>query len=105
MRRITASVLVLAACAQPAFQRASTAPKLPPNENAVLVERPPSGAVLLGTVQLQMSVSQLPSECLAAALAQAKQAGATHVIMPPAVAGTASKGPRCSAQAYYVPPK
>jgi Zn-dependent alcohol dehydrogenase len=104
MRRIAAVVMGIVGCAAPAaFERVATAPKLPPSENVVVVERPPSGAVLLGTVALQLGVSALASECQEAALKEAKQAGATHVVMPPATPGTASRGPRCTAQAYYAP--
>jgi hypothetical protein len=105
MRRFAGLVVGLIGCASPAFKRASTAPELPPSANAIVVERPPSGAVLIGTADVQMSVSELPSECRTRALELARQAGATHVVMPPDNAGTASKGPRCTAQAYYVPPR
>lgn len=105
MRRFAALMAgVIVGCAvPPAFQRVPTAPKLPPNDNAIVVDRPPAGAILLGTVELQLSISELASECQAAALAEAKRAGATHVVMPPATPGRATKGPRCTAQAYYLP--
>jgi hypothetical protein len=107
MRRFAAlTAAVIVGCAvPPTFQRVPTAPVLPPNENAVVVERPPSGAILLGTIELQLSISELASECQAAALAEAKRAGATHVVMPPAAPGRAARGPRCTAQAYYKPPQ
>jgi len=92
-------------CVAPTFQRVPTAPKLAPNDNAVIVERPPSGGVLLGTVDLRLSVYKLPSECLAQALAEAKRAGATHIVVPAVTPATSTKGPRCTAQAYYVPAK
>jgi hypothetical protein len=105
MRRIAVVLVGAVACAHPTFQRVPFAPKLAPNEQAIVVERPPSGAVLLGTVQLQLSVYRLPTECTAQALAEAKLAGATHVILPIGTAPTSTKGPRCSAQAFYLPSK
>jgi hypothetical protein len=92
-------------CAQPTFHRVPFAPTLAPNENAIVVERPPSGAVLLGTVQLELSAYRLPSDCVAQALAEARRAGATHIVLPAATPPTSTRGPKCSAQAYYLAPK
>jgi hypothetical protein len=103
MRRSVVVLIGAMGCAQPTFHRVPAAPHLAPTENALIVERPPSGAVLLGTVNLELSIYQLASDCLAQALTQAKQAGATHVVLPPATPGTSTRGPRCTAQAYYVP--
>ena len=105
MRPVAVMLIGAAGCAQPTFQRVPFAPKLAPNENAIIVERPPSGAVLLGTVRLQLSIYKLPSDCLAQAFAEAKQAGATHVILPAGTPPTSTNGPRCSAQAFYLAPK
>ena len=105
LQRISVVLVGVLGCAQPIFQRVPAAPQLAPNENALVVERPPSGSVLLGTVKLQLSLYQLPSDCTAQALAEAKRAGATHVILPPGTPGTSTRGPSCSAQAFYVSPR
>ena len=106
MRRIAVLAVGLVACASsPAFRRVSSAPTLPPSENVVVVDRPPAGGVLLGTAEIQLTVFQLPSECAEAALAEARKAGANFVVMPPTSSGTATRGPHCSLQAYYVPSK
>ena len=105
MRRVAVALVGVVGCVAPSFQRVPSAPKLAPNENAVVVDRPPSGAVLLGTVNLELSMHKLPSECMDQALAQARAAGATHIVAPPATPATSARGPRCTAQAYYVAPK
>lgn len=109
MRRlpiVVAAICSVAGCASaPVYQRVSSAPVLPPSESVIVVERQPVGGVLIGTADLQLSVHQLPEECTAALLAEAKRAGATYVVMPPVKPGTSVNGPRCTLQAYYVPPK
>jgi hypothetical protein len=105
MPRVAVVLLGVVGCVAPPFQRVASAPKLAPNENALIVERPPSGAILLGTVNLQLSTFQLPTDCTAQALAEARGAGATHIVMPTGTPATSTKGPRCSAQAYYLPPR
>jgi hypothetical protein len=86
------------------FTRVANAPKLPPSENVVVVERPPSGGVLLGTANVQLSVNDRDDQCAETAIREAKQVGATFVVMPPVTPGTRNQGPRCTAQAYYVSP-
>jgi hypothetical protein len=104
--RLLAAAATLAGCAAaPVFKRAANAPRLPPVETADVVDRPPLGGVLLGTAEVQSSVYQSPEDCQAAALREATQAGATHVIVRAAIPGTASKGPRCRVEAFYVPAK
>ena len=105
MRRIAVLAVGLVACAAPAFKRVKSAPTLPPSENVVMVDRPPSNGVLLGTADIQLTVYQLPNQCTDSALALAKRAGATFVVMPPISPGTSTRGPRCLLQAYYVPAK
>jgi len=109
MRRFPVLVATLAAmvgCASaPVFRRVSSAPVLAASENVVVVDRPPVGGVLLGTADLQLTVHQLPEECSAQLLGEARRAGATYVVMPAVTPGTAVKGPRCTLQAYYVPSK
>jgi len=94
-----------AGCVKPVFERAADAPRLAPVEVSEVVDRPPLNAILLGTAEVQSSVYQAPEECQSAALLEAKRAGATHVIIRPAIPGTGSRGPRCRVEAYYVAPK
>jgi hypothetical protein len=105
IRRIVVVLVGVIGCAQPVFQPVLSAPQLAPNENAIVVERPPSGAILLGTVKLELSIHKLSTDCTDQALAEARRAGATHIILPPGTPPTSSRGPRCSAQAFYLPPK
>jgi hypothetical protein len=109
MRRVlpVAAVIVvmMAACSNPNFHRAGLAPHLAPSADIVVVDRPPIDAVLLGTAVIQSSLYQSVDECEAAALLEAKKAGATHAVMRPARPGTTKDGPRCVAQAYYLAPK
>jgi len=106
MRRLVVVLVGAVGCAaQPVFQPVPSAPQLAPNENAIVVERPPSGAVLLGTVKLELSIYKLQSDCTDQALAEAKRAGATHIVLPIGTPPTSTRGPRCSAQAFYLPPK
>ena len=94
-----------AGCAAPVFQYTKGAPRLPPSADAEVVERAPMQGILIGTAEIQATVYQHGEECQAAVLAEAKKAGATHVVIRPGMAATASRGPRCRAEAYYVPPK
>ena len=109
MRRVppVAAVIVvmMAACSTPNFHRAALAPHLAPSAEIVVADRPPIDAVLLGTAVIQSSLYQSVDECEAAALLEARRAGATHAVMRPARPGTAKDGPRCVAEAYYLAPK
>jgi hypothetical protein len=108
LNRKRRALLVLAAavgCASTSgFHRADGAPSLPPSAHTELVATPPAGAQLLGTVTVQMNNHQLPQDCEPAALFEAKKVGATHAIVRPAKSGW-GKGPSCTADAYYLPPK
>jgi hypothetical protein len=97
--------VALAGCVAPVFQRAAHAPRLSPVETTEVVDRPPLGGVLLGTAEVQATVHQTDDDCQAAALREARQAGATHVVVRAAVPGTSTKGPRCRVEAFYLPAK
>jgi hypothetical protein len=102
--RLLALAAAMAGCAAaPVFKYAANAPRLSPVETAEVVDRPPIGARLLGTAEVQSSVYELPEDCQAAALREAKLAGATHVVIRGAIPGTASKGPRCRVEGFYMP--
>jgi hypothetical protein len=100
-----AIAVLIAACSTPNFHRAGLAPHLAPSADIVVVDRPPIDAVLLGTAVIQSSFYQSVDECEAAALLEAKKAGATHAVMRPARPGTTKDGPRCVAEAYYLADK
>jgi hypothetical protein len=59
--------------------------------------------LLLGTVTVQSNNYQSGQGCEATALYEAKKIGATHAVIRPANAGW-GKGPKCTAEAYYVAP-
>ena len=103
--RVWILAAALVACAAPVFQHTRGAPRLPPSDAAQVVERAPIGGVLIGTAEIQATVYQTGEECQAAVLEEAKKAGASHVVIRPGIAATASRGPRCRAEAYYVPQK
>lgn len=108
MRRLVglwALAAVMTGCVQPVFKHTTGAPRLPPVETTEVVDRAPIGAILLGTAEVHASVHDTREECDATVLLAAKQAGATHVIMRGGRAATATRGPSCRAEAFYLPPR
>jgi hypothetical protein len=109
MRRLVgtwAVAALLSGCAAPpVFKHTTGAPRLPPVANTEVVDRPPVGAILLGTAEVQTSVYQTREDCDEAVLIAVKRAGATHVVMRGGLAARSNKGPSCRAEAYYLPSK
>ena len=108
MRRLLL-VLLLTACAPArSYKRFPSAPPLQPAAVTARVDRPPERAVLIGTATVQVKRNESEETCELAALAEARRAGATHAVIQPAKKGWLTglwKGPKCTADAFYLPPR
>ena len=107
MRRIFLVVLLMACAPSRSYKRFPSAPPLQPSTVTARVERPPGRAVLIGTATVQVKRGQTDEDCALAALAEARRAGATHAVIQPAKKSWKSGwfgGPRCTADAFYLPP-
>lgn len=79
------------------------APAVPRTDSAVVVVTPPKSAILLGTVTVRGNSHMVGAACEREAVAQARQMGATHVVVR-AVETSASRGVRCIGDAWYLGP-
>lgn len=109
MRRLLPLTLLLAACAQSrSFERFPNTPQPRPTTTAARVERAPAEAILIGTATVQAKKGQSESACATAAFEEARRAGATHVVVRSARTGWPFRwwrGPKCTADAYYLEPR
>lgn len=99
-----ASIALLTGCTfNTTVDHVDGAPAVPRSDSAVVVATPPKSAILLGTVTVRGNAHMIGSACEQEAVSQARQMGATHVIVRP-VDTSASRGVRCIADAYYLGP-
>jgi hypothetical protein len=108
MRRLILLLLLTACAPARSYKRFPSAPALPPSAVTARVDRPPGRAVLIGTATVQVKRNESEETCALAALAEARRAGATHAVIQPAKKGLITgrfKGPKCTADAFYLPPQ
>ena len=109
MRRFLPLLLLAAACAQSrSFKRFPNTPQPQPTTTTARVERAPGESVLIGTATVQARKGQSEEACAAAAFEEARRAGATHAVVRSARPGWPFswwRGPRCTADAYYLAPR
>ncbi len=109
MRRLFLPLLLAAACAQPrSFKRVPNTPEPRPTTTTARVERAPGDAVLIGIATVQMRRGQSEQACASAAFEEARRVGATHAVVRSARVGWPFswwRGPKCTADAYYLAPK